>query len=361
VHHTTHEERAQRDFHDGLDSGAAGVLYRTVNIDELTRSLGRLDHIAGAQQSLLTDGTGAGMRSIEIRMWDGVQVQILPDRGFDIGPAWYRGVPVAWASRLGYRPALSPPLSGTDWITAFGGGLVTTCGLFNVGSPSEGQGMHGNFSHLPADDISVTRNLDSDGQVTLKASATIREGSALGPLLELKRIWTFRTGEGVVELSDVVTNLGAEETPAPVLYHVNFGSPFWRRGASLEGPGGQILPRDNHAAVGLPVWDRAPEPEAHLPEWAFEHVLPQTGSRWARFTINSPDTGVRCVVAWDTSTLPRVHQWIHPASTINALGIEPCNCTIRGRTIDREEGRMPTLAPDESRMTRLRITFSPYP
>jgi Domain of unknown function (DUF4432) len=331
-----------------------------VNAEELKSSLGRLDHVATAQQSLLSAGTAAGTRVIDVKMWDGVDVQILPDRGFDLGPAWYRGVPVAWASRLGYRRPLSTPLSGAEWITAFGGGLLTTCGLSNVGTPAEGEGQHGNFSHQPADDISLTRELSPDGQVMLTASATILEGSALGPLFELRRRWTFRTGEGVIELADTVTNLGAQIAPAPVLYHVNFGSPFWSQGAWLEGPGGDVLARDADAEVGLPTWDRAPELQPHVPEWAFEHVLPDASpGEWPSFRIYSPHTGVRCTVEWDASTLPRAHQWIHPASNINVLGIEPCNCSVRGRAFDRAEGRLPVLAPDEARTTRLKITFAP--
>jgi hypothetical protein len=192
----------------------------------------------------------------------------------------------------------------------------------------------------------------------IPAGAVLREGSALGPLLELRRSWKFRTGQGSIELSDTVTNLGDEVTPAPILYHINFGSPFWRDGAWLQGPGGEVLPRDEDAAAGLAAWDRAPELRAHAPEWAFEHVLPEPPPAWASFSVHSPEVDIRATVSWKTDTLPRIHQWVHPASTINALGIEPCNCTVRGRGVDRAEGRLPTLAPEESRTTELRILFS---
>jgi hypothetical protein len=331
-----------------------------MNKVDLERSVGRLDQVASVQHLVSTADSSAGMRLIDIRMWDGVDVQLLPDRGFDIGRAWYRGVPVSWASRLGYQPALSPPLSGADWITRFGGGLVTTCGLFNVGAPSEGQGQHGNFSHLRADDVRVTREVDDAGQVTITAAATIREGSALGPLLELQRLWTLRTGDGTIDLCDRVTNLGDVATPAPILYHVNFGAPFWAPGAWLEAPAAEVVPRDDDARGGISTWNRAPELVPHAPEWAFEHVLHDARAYdWASFEIHSPDTGIHATVSWDTSTLPRVHQWVHPASTINALGIEPANCTVRGRGVDRAEGRLPTLEPDESRTTRLSIRFGP--
>jgi hypothetical protein len=307
------------------------------------------------------EGPVTGTRLLDVRMWDGVQAQILPDRAFDIGACWYRGVPVSWSSRLGDRRALSTPLSGTDWITAFSGGLITTCGLFNVGAPSEEEPQHGNVSHLAADEVDVRRTVDASGEVTVEASAVLRDGSALGPLLELRRQWSFRTGAGVIELRDDVTNLGDEPVPAPILYHINLGFPLWRPGAWLEGPGGDVVARDEDARVGLATWNRAPELVPHAREWSFEHVLP-TADRdgWATVSIHSPQTDLLGTISWDTSTLPRMHQWVHPATTINALGIEPSNCSVRGRAADREEGRLPTLDPEQSRVTRLRISFSPY-
>jgi len=46
-----------------------------------------------------------------------------------------------------------------DWRTAWGGGLVTTCGLDNVGAPSEGVGLHGTYTFLEARDAQTERSL----------------------------------------------------------------------------------------------------------------------------------------------------------------------------------------------------------
>ena len=54
------------------------------------------------------------------------------------------------------------------------------------------------------------------------------------------------------------------------------------------------------------------------------------------------------------SNLPRMWQWIEPS--LGALGIEPANCSVLGRAHDRAEGRLPMLAPGETRETWLAIT-----
>lgn len=54
-----------------------------------------------------------------------------------------------------------------------------------------------------------------------------------------------------------------------------------------------------------------------------------------------------------TSSLPRLWQWIHP--DYGVLGIEPANCSVRGRQNDFNEGRLPVLQPGESRTTSVEI------
>ena len=49
-------------------------------------------------------------------------------------------------------------------------------------------------------------------------------------------------------------------------------------------------------------------------------------------------------------------QWVDPAPGVYALGIEPANCSVLGRARDRAEGRLPFLAPDQARRTRIAIT-----
>ena len=61
--------------------------------------------------------------------------------------------------------------------------------------------------------------------------------------------------------------------------------------------------------------------------------------------------GLEVVVTW--TGLDRLHQWTHPG--VGALGIEPANCSVLGRAHDRAEGRLPVLAPGESRETNLHV------
>ena len=81
-------------------------------------------------------------------------------------------MPLAWVSAVGERGPLGGRLRDDDWLRGFGGGLVATCGLRNVGAPSEGHGLHGEISHQPARDVRVARWVDGE-QVVVSASATV--------------------------------------------------------------------------------------------------------------------------------------------------------------------------------------------
>jgi uncharacterized protein DUF4432 len=313
--------------------------------------LANLDAIAPAVASR----TEAGLRALDVRVWDGIDVRLLPDRGFDCFGAWYRAVPLGWVSGVGERGPIPGRLHGDEWLEGFGGGLVATCGLRNVGVASEGHGLHGEISHRPARDVRVERCVDGDS-VVVSATATVSEVSALGHHLELSRRWTVRTGEGVLELEDVTRNRGREPEAAPLLYHVNLGAPLWSPGATLALDARRTLPRDEDA---VEPWDRALDVVPGARERVFEHEVAAGEDGWCAATVDSPATGLRLTLRWEAAGLPRMHQWVHPAPGIAVLGLEPANCSVLGRAADRAAGRLPVLEPGAERVTRLALRVAP--
>ena len=187
--------------------------------------LANADQVASAVLSHVAEGPAAGSRAVEIRVWNGIDVRLLPDRGLDIGAAWFRGTPLAWISPAGEQgPPRPEDLVGRAWVDAWGGGLVTTCGLSNVGEASEGQGLHGTYTARAAADLRVER---STSEVTV--TATVVDS----PFTLARRVVTT-VGAGLVRIDDRVVNDSAWTAAAPLLYHVNLGAPLWDDDAYLE-------------------------------------------------------------------------------------------------------------------------------
>jgi hypothetical protein len=337
-------------------AGGIGELPRSVGDYVRSGAIGNLDQVASATSSTVEAGPAAGCRALDLRVAGGIDIRILPDRGFDIGHAWFRGVPLAWISTAGESPPLTS-LTGMAWLDAFGGGLVTTCGLRNVGSPSEGHGLHGRFSHLKASDVRFDRELDVAAVVT--ARATIDEVDVAGAHLRVERTIRTRTSRGLLELTDVTTNLGPTAEPAPILYHINVGAPLLDHGTRVEIDSLEVLPRDADAERGVASWMATGPPQPAAVEMVFEHRVRGDGSGWGMAALVNPSLGMRLVLRWRQAELPRFHQWLHPGHSMYVLGLEPANCSVLGRAADRAAGVLPVLESGQRRTTALRITAEP--
>jgi hypothetical protein len=267
--------------------------------------------------------------AIDVRVVHGLSLRINRRRGLDIGAAWFRGIPIAWVGPAGEGGA-----DADDWRASWGGGLVTTCGLDNVGAPSEGIGLHGTYTFLPARDAAAER---SAAGVTVHGTIDDPRG------LRVER--RIRVEGSSVELVDRTTNVSDRRLEAPVLYHVNLGWPFWDEGAAVASDAGEVRPRDEDAAAY--DWSAAPPEPASLPERVWEHV----GATHA--SVVNEQLGLRVALDFD---LPRLWQWIDPAPGVYALGLEPANCSVLGRAHDRAEGRLPFLEPGAERTTRIAVT-----
>jgi Domain of unknown function (DUF4432) len=268
--------------------------------------------------------------AIDVRALGGLALRINPRRGLDIGAAWFRGLPLAWIG-----PAGEGGNEANDWRAAWGGGLVTTCGLDNVGAPSEGIGLHGTYTFLAARDVGTE---PSHEEIVVRGRVDDPRG------LRVDRTIRTAIGSARVELVDRTTNVSDDALEAPVLYHVNLGWPFWDDGARVESEADEVRPRDDDAAPH--EWSKAPPQPAELPERVWEHV----GA--SRATVVNDALGLRLTVESD---LPRLWQWVDPAPHVYALGLEPANCSVLGRAHDRAAGTLPFLGPGEERSTRIAI------
>lgn len=311
-----------------------------------------LDAVASMVSSMVMGGAAHGCRAIDIRVDRGIDLRLLPDRGLDIGAAWYAGIPLAWISAIGEAAPITAP-KDQDWGTAFGGGLVATCGLRNVGRPSEGHGQHGRYSHLRTTTPTLTRQVVGD-RVICRASASAVDGAAASGRLLLEREIQTCTGSGEVLLTDTTTNTGPEPEPAPILYHINVGAPLWANDAYLQ-LDSRAISSDNFDQDRLPDWRLPTKVKLGAQPMVLEHIV-ESVNGWASAQVVAVQLGVALRVEWETANLPRFHQWINAAPGIAVMGLEPSNCSVKGREYDRAEGRLPILDPGESRTTRLRIS-----
>ena len=249
-----------------------------------------------------------------MRLAGAIDVVVRPHRGLDLGAASFEGQPFAWLTSLGED---APTVAG-DWWASWGGGLMTTAGLDNVGEPSDGLPLHGTYTYLPA------QSVEADGN---RISGTIADARGV----VVRRQIVNDLDRGHLSITDSTSNTGAEPQPAPLLYHCNLLL------GDVDIDSEAVEPRD--AAAAAEDWRIIGAGD----ERVYEHL----GAQRARVRIGGLVVEIR-------SSLPRLWQWVAPRRGV--LGIEPANCSVRGREFDASVGRLPVLQPGEVRETSLDIT-----
>lgn len=293
------------------------------------------------QSLLCTDGPSAGTRVLRV-IAGPLDVDLLPDRGLDIGAVRFRGESVGWLSPTGFPV----PQAGDEqgWARSFGGGLLTTCGLMNFGPAcvvdGETHPMHGRYTQASA---RIVRADDQGGVVTVEAIVT--ESSVLGVHWENRRTIRMSTA-GVIDVSDVITNRSARPAAPMVLYHLNLGGAFVTEGATVRATSIAVEPRDEAAAAGLDHWDRFPATAPTYPEQVFRHVLAPEATDAEVAVMGAAAREV--TVTFDPAVMPGLFQWRVAEPGCVVLGIEPATApTILGRADAARRGLLRDLAPGE--------------
>ncbi len=314
-------------------------------VPDALRRMGSPAQALSVESFTRTDGADAGSR--RIRMVNGpLSVELLPDRGLDIGQVRAHGVPLAWISPTGFPAASVDDADGRGWLRAFGGGMLATCGLRNVGPASDDGGerhpMHGRYVSLPA---RVVRAEATAEEVVVEA--VTREAAVFGDDIELRRRISMTVGEPVLRVRDVLVNRGSRPVEPMVLYHLNLGWPLVDEGTRVTSPATEVVPRDAAAARGADSWDVFPAPAEDYPEQVFSHLLPPREP--VEVAVIAP-SGLTVRVRFDTAALPGLFQWRVAEHGHYVLGIEPTTTpTILGRADARERGLLHPLAPGEER------------
>jgi hypothetical protein len=327
---------------------------------ELLDHIGDLSQVAGIKLSERSDGNERGLRVAEVNSGSGLMFTILLDRGMDIGPASYKGSPLAWLSPTGFgHPAYYDP-QAINWLRTFGGGLLTGCGLTSVGAPCEDDGesfgLHGRLSHIPAQRIRVDEKWHGD-DCSFAIEGEMHQARVFGENLRLTRNITVGLGTNTIAIHDMVENLGKSPSPLMLLYHINLGFPLLDDNAELIAELHPVEPRDAIAEPGLNNWMHFQPPTPGYQEQVFYHNLPVDQNGWAGMQIVNRARHLKLQVRFLKSTLPNLVQWKMMGQGTYVLGLEPANCHVTGRSQERERGTLQFLQAGEQREFQVKISI----
>lgn len=290
---------------------------------------------ASVRRIILGDGPEAGVEALAFSTGGGLDFWALAGRALDIGPLWWRGMPVAWQSPAGFRNAgLTDPEAdgGRGFERAFSG-LHLTCGLDQTRQPAEGRPLHGRLPFLPARLMAHGESWDAP-EPLLFCEGETRQFRYGHENLVLRRRIEAPIGGTTLRIRDIVRNDGSAVQRHALLYHFNFGWPFVVPGSRLTTPDGS-----HDLTIG------PPDPGATRNSVC----RPAAGEA----ALIRPD-GAALRLRFGRGTLPFLQVWRDPRPGAYVLALEPCT---DAKAEDGTSLAPVMLEPGETRAMEIELAF----
>jgi hypothetical protein len=280
----------------------------------------------------------------------------VPDRALDIFDASYKGVPLAWISSNGMVHNSHYDSREAGWLRSFGGGLLVTCGLRNVGPPctidGEHFGLHGRISSTPATHVNI-HTFWKEENYFIEVSGEIRETNVFGENLVCYRTIGVSTLHNRIDIRDRFVNEGFREERLALLYHFNWGSPLLSEHSELILDPVQTRVRDSSATVDS--WNQFSPPTPNVNEVVYLHEMKGGKENHVKYRLQNSTLGFGAEVAWKCDQLPYLTQWKMMGQGEYVLGLEPGNCFPMGRVHEMENHRMDLLQSFEEKNFTLSV------
>ena len=317
--------------------------------------LGHESQLYGIEEHRLIGGKGDGMRLYQIHNGKGLDLIVSPDRNGDITRLRYKGMNMSYLSPSGYVAPAYYDSVGTNWLSSFTAGFLTTCGLNNVGTPNTDQGevlpLHGSIANLPAD-YSYWAIEESENGTCLVVHSETKDETLFGRKLRLTREIKVSTDQNEFCIRDTIVNTGDKIEPYEILYHMNMGYPLLDEDSVIEILSAEVLPRNEHAASELAKWMHMQRPTAGYEECCYYHKF---ADKEGRAKIYQPKLGISLEICFDAEKLDGFVEWKMMGIRDYVLGLECGNCYPDGRDVMRKERMLKFLGPGESQEYEVRI------
>lgn len=309
--------------------------------NKLLRYVGDISQVFSAKEYRMSGGMKDNMRACDVNNGSGLLFTVLPERCMDLANLSYQGVNFSFITkRTQAHPAY---FEGNDgWVKLFQGGMLTTCGLRQVGSPCEvgGEhfGMHGTASTLPAERFSA----DVDDQtITLKGD--MHDAYLYAHNLVLTRQIKAKYQENTVYITDTLENRGHTPQGIMMLYHFNIGYPLLSEHTRFYTNAAYMRAYDATSEKYAQQRQEFHKPGEEEENQAF-YYLADSQKECVAFAYNHMlDMGL--AIKSNPVELPNLVNWKSQIPGDYAMGIEPCNCWIEGRKNQMEKYGLKILAP----------------
>jgi galactose mutarotase-like enzyme len=294
-----------------------------------------------------------------------LSITLIPTRGMSILEVRSGDMRLGWDSPV--KEVVHPQFvdlesrGGLGWLEGFNEALVR-CGLEFAGHPGRDEfvdntgakaemelTLHGKVGNVPASEVEVV--VDRAPPHRIRVRGVVHERSFYGPKLELVAEVSTVPGSDTFRVDDAVTNHGASPQEFQLIYHANFGAPLLEQGSTVVAPVARIAPMNDHAARSIDAYATYDGPTPGFIEQVYlvSPLADEEGRTSALLRNAARDRGAS--ITWSTRELPYLTIWKNTAAKADGYvtGLEPATGFPFNRKVERQFGRVPRLAPGETR------------
>jgi len=316
-------------------------------------------HKWSVRKKTLRGGRQEGVEIIEVDNGK-LSFSVIPTRGMSIYQVQAGDVTLGWQSPV--KEIVNPSFinldrfGGLGWLDGFNE-MMVRCGFEWAGHPGDDGGrmlsLHGLAGNIPASKVEVI--VDDKPPHRIQIRGRVEEKTFKFSDYEMWTEISTVPGSLKFKLSDTLTNLSDYEREYQLIYHGNFGPPLLEKDAEFVCAAKQVTPFDDFAAEHIDSWTTYLGPTKNFGEQVY-NVVPYADADGNTLTMLRKADGSRGVsLSFNTNELPRLALWKNTETLKEGYvtGLEPTTSFPYTRSIEREHGRVPTLAAGASQSFHL--------
>lgn len=294
-----------------------------------------------------------------------LKIRVVPDRGMGILDVRGEGIRLGWDSPV--REIVHPRCinlearGGLGWLDGFNEFMVR-CGLewsghptvdsfiTNTGEKQEQRlTLHGKIANIPASEVEIEIAEKPPYAITLRG--VVHECLFFGPNLKLVAEVILEPGKEEFTVRDVVTNLGGKEQEFQLIHHTNYGPPLLEAGAKFGGWIESVEGVNPASVERIQGYETYGPPTAGYVEGGYL-IVPRVNTQGETTAwLQNAAGDLAASMTWPVAQFPHLMMWKNDSALADGYvtGIEPGTSYPRNRNAERQAGRVPKLAPGETR------------
>ncbi len=227
----------------------------------------------------------------------------------------------------------------------------------SIGDKEKMETLRGEIGLTPASQVEVV--VEREAPYLIRIRGKVDQTSENGAKFELWTEISTEPGSNTFQILDKITNLSEVEQEFEILYHVNYGMPLIGKDAKFFGPMRRITPIDEHSASDVSTFYSYREPMAEFAEQVYYLQLWADDNDQTKVMLHNAARDKAVSMAFSVEQLPFVALWKNPAAYEDGYvtALEPGTGFPRNKTIEREFGQVPKLAPNQSRSFAIDFTL----